>query len=72
MLVVYGSRLIGIVNDVNGVVDLDSLFEGLELNWEVFKLDEVDLILILWKEENILLGRRRGRVKLKKFFLSIL
>ncbi|CAN6984660.1 hypothetical protein IGI04_000275 [Brassica rapa subsp. trilocularis] len=71
-LVVYGSRLTGTVNDVNGAVDSDSSFEGLESNREAFKPDEVDSIPTPWKEENISLGRRRGRVKLKKLPLSIL
>lgn len=71
-VVVDGSRLTGTVNDFNGAVDSDSSFEGLESNREAFKPDEVDSIPTPWKEENISLGRRRGRVKLKKLPLSIL
>ncbi|XP_009101231.1 uncharacterized protein LOC103875432 [Brassica rapa] len=71
-VVVDGSRLTGTVNDVNGAVDSDSSFEGLESNREAFEPDEVDSIPTPWKEENISLGRRRGRVKLKKLPLSIL
>ncbi|CAH8345074.1 unnamed protein product [Eruca vesicaria subsp. sativa] len=58
--------------DVAEVVDSESSYEGLESNREAFKPDEVDSIPTPGKEESNSLGRRRGRVKLKKLPLSIL
>ncbi|KAG2244769.1 hypothetical protein Bca4012_022163 [Brassica carinata] len=63
----------GTVNDdVAGVVDSDCSYERLESNREAFKPDEVDSIPTPGKEESNSLGRRRGRVKLKKLPLTIL
>lgn len=63
----------GTMDDVAGVVDSDSSYERLESNREeAFKPDEVDWIPTPGKEESNSLGRRRGRVKLKKLPLSIL
>ncbi|CAF2133190.1 suppressor protein SRP40 [Brassica rapa] len=60
-----GSSVTGYVNGIAGVVDSDSSYDGLESNRKAFKPDEVDWIRTPGKEQ------RRGRVKLKKFPLSI-
>ena len=64
-----GSSVTGYVNGIAGVVDSDSSYDGLESNRKAFKPNEVDWIRTPGKgkaEE-----QRRGRVKLKKFPLSI-
>ncbi|ESQ53548.1 hypothetical protein EUTSA_v10025668mg [Eutrema salsugineum] len=61
----------GSVNDISGVVDSDSSYEGLESNRKATRTFESDGIPTPGKEESKSLGKRRGRVKLKKLPLSI-
>ncbi|KAF2550769.1 hypothetical protein F2Q68_00037878 [Brassica cretica] len=63
------SSVTGYVNGIAGVVDSDSSYDGLESNRKAFKPDEVDWIRTPGKEKAE--EQRRGRVKLKKFPLSI-
>ncbi|KAL0739476.1 hypothetical protein Bca4012_015686 [Brassica carinata] len=64
-----GSKVTSYMNGIASVADSDSSYDGLESNRKAFKPDEVDSIPTPGKEKAE--EQRRGRLKLKKFPLSI-